>query len=280
MNILITGGTGFFGRAFCEAIERVSERVVVYSRDEVKQAQMRLDQDGSPLSEKMRWMIGDVRDLQRLTRAMRGIDVVVHAAALKRIEVGAYNPDEMVKTNVIGTMNVIEAAISNNVKKVVFLSSDKAFQPISPYGQSKALAESMILNANNITGKDATRFAAVRYGNVAGSTGSVIPLWRRQKERGAKVAITDPECTRFWMSQGHAVDMVYGTIKSMRGGELNIPTLPAYRLGDLAEAMGMDYFVSGLPAHEKLHESMDDKRCSADAKRMSVIELKARLEEV
>jgi UDP-N-acetylglucosamine 4,6-dehydratase len=276
MNILITGGTGFFGRAFCRAVEPVSKRVVVYSRDEAKQAEMRDWQK----SDRMRWMIGDVRDLQRLTRAMRGIDVVVHAAALKRIEVGQYNPDEMVKTNINGTMNVIEAAISNNVQKVVFLSSDKAYQPISPYGQSKALAESLILQANNITGRDATRFAAVRYGNVAGSTGSVIPRWRRIIQTVAAVPVTDPDATRFWMTQAHAVDMVYGTIMSMTGGELNIPDLPAYRVGDLAEAMGAAPIVTGLPAHEKKHESMDDTRCSESARRMTIKELRIALEDV
>ena len=270
MNILVTGGSGFFGRHFCAAIERECERVVVYSRDEVKQAVMREAQD----SERMRWMIGDVRDLQRLTRAMRGIDVVVHAAALKRIEVGQYNPDEMVKTNVLGTMNVIEAAISGGVKKVVFLSSDKAYQPISPYGLSKAMAEALILNANNMHGKG---FAAVRYGNVAGSTGSVIPAWRARKERSQAVRVTDFECTRFWMTIEQAVNMVYGTIKSMVGGELNIPELPAYRLGDLVEAMGLVPEIIGLPAHEKLHESMDEFRSSATARRMTVDELREAL---
>ncbi len=276
MNILITGATGFFGRAFCRVIDKVSERVVVYSRDEAKQASMRQEQD----SERMRWMIGDVRDLQRLTRAMRGIDVVVHAAALKRIEVGQYNPDEMVKTNVNGTMNVIEAAIANNVAKVVFLSTDKAYQPISPYGQSKALAESIILNANNITGKDATRFAAVRYGNVAGSTGSVIPIWKWRRDRGERGIITDPDCTRFWMRKEQAVAMVYSTILSMKGGELVIPDLAAYRLGDLAEAMGVETDDVGLPAHEKKHESMDEERCSATARRMTVEELRVELGEI
>ena len=281
MNILITGGTGFFGRAFASFLleHGLAEKVVIYSRDEVKQAQMR---QSMPQYE-MRWMIGDVRDLQRLTRAMYGIDVVVHAAALKRIEVGAYNPDEMVKTNINGTMNVIEAAIQNNVSKVVFLSSDKAYQPISPYGQSKALAESLILNANNITGKDGTRFAATRYGNVSGSTGSVIPTWRRQIERGENLVITDPLCTRFWMTAAEAVQLVWDTITGMTGGELNVPDLPAYMLGDLLVAMagpavGAD--VVGLPAHEKRHESMEDGKSSENARRMTIDELKEGLKNV
>jgi len=278
MNILITGGTGFFGRAFASFLleEGLAEKIVIFSRDEAKQAVMRqyMPHYG------MRWQIGDVRDIQRLTRAMHEIDVVVHAAALKRIEVGAYNPDEMVKTNINGTMNVIEAAIMNGVAKVVFLSSDKAYQPISPYGQSKALAESLILNANNITGVSGTRFAATRYGNVSNSTGSVIPTWRAQKARGEKVFITDPDCTRFWMTADEAVDLVWDTIVTMQGGELNVPELPAYRLGDLAEAMGVEAEVIGLPAHEKKHESMQEGRSSEDAVRMTIDELREGLENV
>ena len=278
MNILITGGTGFFGRAFSAFLleHGIAEKVVVFSRDEAKQAVMR---QTFPQYE-MRWQIGDVRDLQRLNRAMHDIDVVVHAAALKRIEVGAYNPDEMVKTNIIGTMNVIEAAIMNGVSKVVFLSSDKAYQPISPYGQSKALAESLILNANNITGIQGTRFAATRYGNVTNSTGSVIPTWKALKARGEKMVITDPDCTRFWMTADEAVDLVWETIETLQGGELNVPVLPAYRLGDLAEAMGVETEVIGLPAHEKKHESMQDGCGSEDARRMSIEELREGLENV
>jgi UDP-N-acetylglucosamine 4,6-dehydratase len=226
-----------------------------------------------------RYFIGDVRDLQRLTRAMRGVDVVIHAAALKRIEVGAYNPDEMVKTNINGTQNVIEAAIDQYVGKVIFLSSDKAYAPISPYGQSKALAESLILNANNISG-GRTRFAVTRYGNVAGSTGSVIPIWKKQIDRGEKVIVTDPDCTRFWMSKEQAVELVYSTMRTMVGGELNIPTLPAYRLGDLCEAMEGQPVIIGLPEHEKKHESMSTDISSDTARRMTVAEIKYQLSQI
>lgn len=276
MNILVTGGTGYFGRAFTSMLleHGIAERIVVYSRDEVKQAHMRRTRP----SEFMRWMIGDVRDLQRLTRACYGVDTIVHAAALKRIEVGFYNPDEMVKTNVLGTMNVIEAAILADVKRVVFLSSDKAFQPVSPYGLSKALAEALILNANNITGVEGTRFAAVRYGNVCNSTGSVIPIWRALIEEGSEVPVTDPDCTRFWMSVEDACDLVMKTINTMEGGELNVPDLPAFRLGDLAEAMGARMAVTGLPAHEKKHESMIEGRSSETARRMTVEELREELQ--
>ena len=276
MNILITGGTGYFGRAFAAWAESRCEKVVIYSRDEVKQWSIR---QVNP-SEKLRFMIGDVRDLPRLTRAMYGIDYVVHAAALKRIEVGHYNPDEMVKTNVIGTMNVIDAAIQNNVSRVVTLSSDKAFSPVSTYGCTKALAEQLTLNANNITGQQGPTFAVTRYGNVAGSTGSVIPAWRNQHARGQKVTITDPECTRFWMSRREAVDLVWATIMGGVRTRLAIPTLPAFRLGDLAEAMGVESTVVGLPAHEKLHESMQEGQSSEFARRMSVEEIKERLEEL
>jgi UDP-N-acetylglucosamine 4,6-dehydratase len=247
---------------------------VVYSRDEAKQAAMR---DKYPFEE-LRFMIGDVRDYQRLSRAMNGIDVVIHASALKRIEVAHYNPDELVKTNIIGTMNVIEAAMANGVEKVVFLSTDKAYQPVSAYGQSKALAESLILNANNISGINGTKFSSVRYGNVSNSTGSVIPKWREILASGrTQVPVTDPDCTRFFMWGREAVDLVCETVMSMTGGELVIPDLPAYRLGDLAEAMGAEMHITGLPAHEKRAESMDETRCSDTARRMTVEELRAAL---
>jgi UDP-N-acetylglucosamine 4,6-dehydratase len=274
MNILVTGGTGYFGRAFVDYHWLECERLVVYSRDEAKQAAMR---DKYPFEE-LRFMIGDVRDYQRLSRAMNGIDVVIHASALKRIEVAHYNPDELVKTNIIGTMNVIEAAMANGVEKVVFLSTDKAYQPVSAYGQSKALAESLILNANNISGINGTKFSSVRYGNVSNSTGSVIPKWREILASGrTQVPVTDPDCTRFFMWGREAVDLLCETVMSMTGGELVIPDLPAYRLGDLAEAMGAEMHITGLPAHEKRAESMDETRCSDTARRMTVEELRAAL---
>lgn len=277
-SILVTGGTGFFGRGFIRrALELGAARVCVFSRDEFKQATMREALNDDP---RLRWFIGDVRDKERLTLAMEGVDVVVHAAALKRIEVGAYNPSEMVKTNVLGAMNVIDAAKASEVGKVVALSTDKAFQPVSPYGHSKALAEGLFLAANNQYGAHGPRFAVVRYGNVSGSTGSVIPRWRDQLARGETIRITDPECTRFFMWAEEAIQLVVETIETMVGGELNIPTLPAYRLGDLAEAMGAKATVVGLPDYEKLHESMSEGKCSCDARRMSIDELKDALRRI
>jgi UDP-N-acetylglucosamine 4,6-dehydratase len=199
---------------------------------------------------------------------MEGVEVVVHAAALKRIEVGRYNPGEMVKTNVMGTMNVIESAHDAKVKKVIYLSTDKAWQPVSAYGQSKALAESLVLASNNTESQSGPRFCVTRYGNVANSTGSVIPRWQTSKHP----KITNPECTRYWMWMDEALDLVLNSIAT--GKQLNIPTLPAYRLGDLAEAMGIDAEVIGLPAHEKLHEGMADGNTSDVARRMSIDEIR------
>lgn len=272
-NVLVTGGTGSFGRAFIRRLLDGDEieRVVVFSRGEHAQA----DMAGSIGDPRVRYFIGDVRDRARLRRAFDGVDTVVHAAALKRIEVGQYNPTEMVKTNVLGGMNVVEAAIDAGVDKVVMLSTDKAWQPISPYGQSKALAESIFLNAYS----SLTRFAVTRYGNVWGSKGSVVPKWEDILRTAKAVPVTDPDATRFYMTMDEAVDLVLHTIETMKGGELNIPTLPAYRLGDLAEAMGAKMEVVGLPEWEKKHEGMCEGRTSDLAPRMTVAELRAKLHE-
>ncbi len=283
MSILITGGTGSFGRAFTSRLLKYSawgeiwDRICVYSRGEHGQADMRDELN----SDRIRWFIGDVRDRDRLRRAFEGVDIVVHAAALKRIEVGAYNPIEMVKTNVIGSMNVIEAAMDAGVSKVVSLSSDKAYQPISPYGQTKALMEGLMLAANNASPH--TRFAVTRYGNIAGSAGSVIPKWRQQLYDQAPhtgpVSVTDPDCTRFWMTMDEAVDLVLDTIQTMPK-EVAIPDLPAFRLDDLVEAMGAYYHKKGLPKWEKKHEGLKDGLTSDAARRMTVPELRKALETV
>jgi len=272
VSILITGGTGSFGRAFVKHLldNGLYDRICIYSRGEHAQAQM---SDEFNDYERLRFFIGDVRDRDRLTRAMEGVDVVVHAAALKRIEVGQYNPVEMVKTNVNGAINVIEAAMDAKVKKVVALSSDKAYQPVSPYGCSKALAESLFLAANNTVSKDGTTFSVTRYGNVAGSAGSVIPKWREKLKTSDTVTVTDPACTRFWMTMAEAVHLVLYTINKMPR-EIAIPELPAFRLGDLAEAMGAKMVIKGLPDWEKLHEGMEHTQTSDTARRMTVQELK------
>lgn len=288
-SILITGGTGTFGRAFVtrllrETLDDVAanfyfDRICIFSRGEHAQAAMRAEFHDSP---RLRWFIGDVRDRDRLRRAMEGVGVVVHAAALKRIEVGHYNPIEMVRTNVGGAVNVIEAAkdapgeIGSVSRRVVFLSSDKAYAPVSAYGYSKALAESLFLAEQP---RDfGPRFAVTRYGNVAGSAGSVIPRWRAMIAEGAtEVPVTDPECTRFWMSVEQATSLVRHTILNMEGGELVIPELPAFRLADLAAAMGVGMRVTGLGNWEKKHESMREGLSSDTARRMTVDEIKRRL---
>jgi UDP-N-acetylglucosamine 4,6-dehydratase len=280
-SVLITGGTGSFGQAFTERLlsDGWATRICIYSRGEHAQAAMRLKFGDSPC---LRFFVGDVRDRWRLCRAMDGCDVVVHAAALKRIEVGYYNPSEMVQTNVLGAMNVIEAARDAKVKKVVALSTDKACEPVSPYGYSKAIAESLFLAADHSAVRNGPRFARVRYGNVWGSAGSVAPTWSQQLEDGSEfIRVTDPDCTRFFMRMDQATGLVDETIDTMKGGELNVPELDAYRVGDLAEVMiegtGAKIVVTGLPEWEKKHESMLPGRSSDRARRMTTDELRAAL---
>lgn len=275
--VLVTGGTGTFGEAFVKATLAAGiQRVCVFSRGEHRQAEMRAAVDDA----RVRWFIGDVRDQDRLTRAMNGVDWVVHAAALKRIEVCEYDPDEVVKTNVNGALNVIAAATAAGVKKVVALSTDKACDPLNAYGASKLLAEKVFLAANNARGRDGPRFAVTRYGNIAGSAGSVIPKWRALLAAGAKaVPVTDPHATRFWMTIDEAVRLVADTLENMKGGELVIPDwLPAYRVADLAAAMGAKMEITGLPAFEKRHEAMSPGLTSDCAPKLSVAELRQRLE--
>lgn len=277
-NVLITGGSGSFGKAFVSRLleESKSERVCIYSRGEHSQALMREELKDDP---RLRFLVGDVRDGLRLKRAMQGCDVVVHAAALKRIETAHSNPIELCRTNIDGSINVIEASQDAGVKKVVALSTDKACQPCSAYGSSKALMESLFLAANNTVPANGPRYSVTRYGNIWSSAGSVVPTWRRMIEAGAKsVPCTSPLATRFFMTLDQAVDLVLDTIATMQGGELVIPDLPAYQLGDLAEAMGVKMTVNGLPAHEKLHESMREGEPSNLARRMSVEELRYQLE--
>ena len=287
-DILITGGTGSFGRAFVRMLlptnpvhpEQNPEhpRIIIYSRDELKQWNMRQEFADHP---RLRFFIGDVRDQQRLRRALYGVHTVVHAAALKRIEVGAYCADEMIKTNVVGSMNVVEAARDAGVKKVIGLSTDKAWRGgVSPYGHTKALVESLLIQANNMM--TSPRFAVVRYGNIWKSNGSIVPMWQQMIKSGAtEVPVTDPDCTRFFMFQSEAVELIIRTLETMRGGELVIPeTLKAYRVGDLAEAMGVKMRVTGLPAWERKHEGLRDEMTSDIAPRMTIDELREALRHV
>lgn len=282
-GILITGGSGFLGRALAARLLVTPgvQRVCIYSRGEAAQAAMFDELGAHP---KLRMFIGDVRDRRRLEWAMESCDTVIHAAALKRIEVGHYNPTEMVKTNVQGTMNVVEAAIEASVRRVTLVSTDKAYQPVSAYGLTKALAEAIVLAANNtVHAQVGPRFNVCRYGNVAGSTGSVIPKWRAAIAKGQMIHITDPDATRFWMTIDQAVDLVLEATRSHE--PLLVPVLPAFRLGDLAEALGAKQVTYGaLGEYEKRHESMLDggngKYCSATARRMTVDELREALKHV
>lgn len=278
-SVLITGGTGYLARGLVrQLLADGCQRICLYSRGEFAQATMRAEFDSD---RRLRWFIGDVRDRDRLERAMEGVDAVIHAAALKRIEVGAYDPDEMVATNVTGSQNVIWAARRTGVVRALLVSSDKAFEPVSPYGQTKALAESLFIRANEVTPRG-PRFAVCRYGNVAGSTGSVIPTWRAILANGGdrKVPVTDLDCTRFYMRLDEAVTLVLKTLREMRGGELVVPNLPAFRLGDLAEAMHAVPKIIGLGPFEKLHEGMAPGNTSDVARRMSVEEIREAIEAI
>lgn len=256
-SILITGGTGSFGKQFANTIlERYSpKKVIIFSRDELKQFEMaqQFNQDC------MRYFIGDVRDRDRLIMAMKGVDYVIHAAALKQVPAAEYNPMECIKTNVYGAENVIQAALANKVQKVIALSTDKAANPINLYGASKLASDKLFIAANNIAGTDPTRFSVVRYGNVVGSRGSVVPFFRKLINQGADhLPITNEQMTRFWITLQQGVDFVLKDFKRMHGGELFVPKIPSIRIVDLAKAMAPDLpqRIIGIRPGEKLHEVM------------------------
>ena len=256
-SILITGGTGSFGKRYIRTIlERYSpKRVIVYSRDELKQYEMAGEFD----HECMRYFIGDVRDRDRLIRAMNGVDHVVHAAALKQVPAAEYNPMECIKTNIYGAENVIHAALENEVEQVIALSTDKAANPINLYGATKLVSDKLFVSANNVAGGHKTRFAAVRYGNVVGSRGSVIPAFRRLIAEGNDhLPITDEGMTRFWITLQQGVDFVLKSFERMHGGEMFVPKIPSIRVTDLAAAMAPDLpqKIIGIRPGEKLHEVM------------------------
>lgn len=256
-TILITGGTGSFGKRYTETLlQRYRPRkIIIYSRDELKQYEM-AQKFTAP---EMRYFIGDVRDIDRLTQAMRGVDFVIHAAALKHVPIAEYNPTECIKTNIHGAENVISAAIANEVEKVIALSTDKAANPINLYGATKLASDKLFVAANNFAGGHKTRFSVVRYGNVVGSRGSVIPFFRQLIADGIKeLPITDVRMTRFWITLQQGVDFVLKNFGRMWGGEIFIPKIPSMQIMDLVKAMApnMPTFVSGIRPGEKLHEVM------------------------
>ena len=262
-SILVTGGTGSFGKAFVDFVlkELNPERVAIFSRDELKQYEMR-QQFGD--DSRLRWFIGDVRDRERLYRAMHGVDAVVHAAAMKQVDTAEYNPFECIATNVLGAKNVIDACIDRGVRRVVALSTDKASSPINLYGASKLCSDKLFVASNHYAGHHETRFAVVRYGNVMGSRGSVIPLFRKLALSGV-FPITDVRMTRFWITLPQAVQFVVNSFDTMSGGEIFVPRIPSTKVVDLAKAINSEARLEfvGIRPGEKLHEEMiseDDSR--------------------
>ena len=256
-SILITGGTGSFGRQYVKTLlaNYQPKRLVIYSRDELKQYEMQQDFD-APC---MRYFIGDVRDKDRMTQAMRDVDFVIHAAALKQVPAAEYNPMECIKTNIHGAENVIAAAIANNVEKVIALSTDKAAAPINLYGATKLASDKLFVAANNMVGQGRTRFSVVRYGNVVGSRGSVVPFFKKLVAEGAEsIPITHPEMTRFWITLPMGVAFVLKNFQRMHGGEIFIPKIPSVRIMDLATAYAPNTPTKdvGIRPGEKLHEVM------------------------
>lgn len=256
--ILITGGTGSFGKkAVATLLEKYNpKKIIVYSRDELKQYEMAQMYNNQDI---MRYFIGDVRDLSRLNRAMNGVDYVIHAAALKHVPIAEYNPMECIKTNINGASNVIDAAIANGIEKVIALSTDKAANPINLYGATKLASDKLFTAANNMVGKEKPRFSVVRYGNVVGSRGSVVPFFQKLVKQGAtEIPLTDSRMTRFWITLEQGVDFVIKSFERMQGGEIFVPKIPSMKITDLAEALapGIPTKTIGIRPGEKLHEVM------------------------
>jgi len=273
--ILVTGGTGSFGKRFIETVlsRYAPRKLIVYSRDELKQSEMQIDMRekfGPEQLGRMRFFLGDVRDRSRLTLALRGVDIVVHAAALKQVPAAEYNPSECIATNVMGAENVVWASLANRVRQVIALSTDKACNPINLYGATKLASDKTFVAANNLSGDIGTRFSVVRYGNVVGSRGSVVPFFQRMLANGAtSLPVTDPRMTRFWITLAEGVDFVLSSLEIMRGGEVFVPKIPSMKITDLVAAMcpGAGIDVVGIRPGEKLHEIMisaDDARSTAE----------------
>jgi UDP-N-acetylglucosamine 4,6-dehydratase len=274
-SILVTGGTGSFGKKFVEIMLRDyhPHRLVVFSRDELKQHEMRTSGFDHP---NLRYFIGDVRDVDRLKRALQGVNVVVHAAALTQVPACEYNPFEAIQTNIMGARNVIDAAIDQGMHRILALSTDKAVNPINLYGATKLCAEKVFVQANAYAGANNTRFSCARYGNVVGSRGSVIPIFLEQRRRG-KITITDPRMTRFWLTLEQGVKFVILCLEQMHGGEILVPKIPSMRLLDLAEtiAPGCQVETIGIRPGEKLHEvlvSEDESRQTLETEDMYIIQ--------
>ena len=263
-SILITGATGSIGKQLVSQLlkETSARRIAIFSRDELKQLKMREDFERE---DRLRWFLGDVRDLDRLKQAMYKVDFVIHAAALKQVDTGEYNPIEFIKTNILGSQNVVEASIYCKVKRVIALSTDKASSPINLYGATKLTADKLFISANNYSQPRGTSFSVVRYGNVMGSRGSVIPYFKELSANGNKIPITDLRMTRFWITIEHASQFILDSLILMRGGELYVPKIPSMKIVDLAKAINQnaEVFEIGIRPGEKLHEEMiseDDSR--------------------
>jgi UDP-N-acetylglucosamine 4,6-dehydratase len=273
--VLITGGTGSFGKKFTKILleEKPPRKIIIFSRDELKQHEMQMHGFNHPI---LRYFIGDVRDRERLLRAMHGVDIVVHAAALKQVPACEYNPMEAIKTNIMGTANVLEAALDAGVKKVMTISTDKAVSPANLYGATKLAAEKLTIQSNAYAAGSATRYSCVRYGNVVGSRGSVVPLFLKQRA-GGTVTITDERMTRFWLSLEQGVRFVINCIEQMEGGEVFVPKIPSTKVTDLAKAIApaAKLNIIGIRPGEKLHEyliSIDEARHTIELDRMYVIQ--------
>jgi UDP-N-acetylglucosamine 4,6-dehydratase/5-epimerase len=278
--VLITGGTGSFGKKFLEIMlkEFFPGKVIVFSRDELKQHEMRMAGFDQP---NLRYFIGDVRDLDRLRRAMLGVDIVVHTAALKQVPACEYNPMEAIKTNILGSGNVVEAAIDASVKKVMALSTDKAVNPINLYGATKLAAEKLFVQSNSYAGGTSTRFSCVRYGNVLGSRGSVIPVFLQQKHN-KELTITDDRMTRFWISLEQGVRFVIRCVEEMQGGEVFVPKIPSMKVIDIANVIAPEATIKviGIRPGEKLHEILihdDEARTTIELADMFVVQPSAAL---
>jgi UDP-N-acetylglucosamine 4,6-dehydratase/5-epimerase len=263
-SVLVTGGTGSFGKRFIQEILSTSDpkRVIILSRDELKQHEMQMMYPGES---RLRFFLGDVRDIDRLRRAFDGVEYVVHAAALKQVPAAEYNPFEAVKTNILGAQNIIEASIDCGVRRVVALSTDKASSPVNLYGATKLVSDKLFIAGNAYSGSRDTRFSVVRYGNVVGSRGSVVPLFKQLGAEKADIPITDERMTRFWLTLDRGVQVVIDTLNNMQGGELIVPKIPSMRVIDLASALAPNSKVKliGIRPGEKLHEEMistDDAR--------------------